>query len=294
MVSYRDMGYDDSFLISYDNDFFTATDRNYTQGYSFMLTHPSLEKNPLNRIFLNTKNAHNRYGLGFEHVGFTPRQIGSPNIQFGDRPFAAAAMIKSFKISMDTINHFRLITSMNIGIIGPAALGKEIQTGIHRAIDNVIPQGWQHQISNDIVLNYELNLNYQLVRLSEYFSLEGTGNMRVGTLFSSISTGIISALGIINSPYTSGSLRRKFQIYLYAFPQIRGVAYDASLQGGLFSNSVYTIESEQIERFVGQLDYGLIIQTKKFFFEYGFSRTTREFGGGEAYRWGGLKLGFKI
>ncbi len=294
MISYRDMGLDKSFLISYDNDFFTATDRNYTQGYSFMLRHPGLKNNPLYYIFLNAKNAHNRYGVGFEHIGFTPRQIGSPLIQFGDRPFAASAMIKSYKISIDTLKRYRLVSSLNIGVIGPAAFGKEIQTGIHRAIDNVIPQGWQHQISNDIVLNYEVSINYQLLRLSNNLSLEGTGSMRVGTLYTNISTGLISTLGIVNSPFTSNTSNKRFQIYLYAHPQVRLVAYDASLQGGLFTNSVYTIESSKIERFVGQIDYGLIIQTKKLYFEYGFSRITREFKNGEAYKWGGLKFGFKI
>ena len=46
MVSFRDIKSEYYFRINYDNDYFSATDKNYTQVYSFELATPSLSKNP--------------------------------------------------------------------------------------------------------------------------------------------------------------------------------------------------------------------------------------------------------
>ena len=82
-----------------DNDYFSATDYYYTQGYNFELTSPWLRKNPLNPLFKKLKKSDQKYGLSIEHMGYTPTSISSDAILYGNRPFAAAIMLKSFLVS---------------------------------------------------------------------------------------------------------------------------------------------------------------------------------------------------
>jgi len=293
LASFRDIKSDSYFRYHYDNDYFSGTDENYTQGYNFELVAPFLKKNPINYLFIKPKNSESRYGLAIEHIGFTPPTIGSPEIQFGDRPFAAAIMLKSFVIATDTLKKSRLLSSFNLGLIGPGAFGKEMQVGIHKITGNTIPQGWRNQIRNDLVLNYEMSYEKQLIRTGDYFSLQANSTARLGTLFTNASVGINTTVGLINSPFSAKNKKKKFQFYGYS--QVSGnlIGYDATLQGGVFNKeSPYTISADEIERFTGQFNYGLVLKTKTLYFEYSRTVLTREFETGTPTKWGGIRIGF--
>ncbi len=294
-VSFRNINNDSYFRIHYDNDYFAATDQNYTQGYNLELVAPILKRNPVNKLFFKPGGKEFKYGLSIEHIGFTPKNIKSADIQFGDRPFAAAIMLKSFIIATDTLKKSRFISVFSAGIIGPGAFGKEMQEGIHRATGNVIPQGWQYQIKNDVVLNYEVGYEKQLFHYRRIFSVQSNTTLRLGTLFTNASVGLNAVVGIINSPFTSKVHKDKFQVYVYSQPLVNAIAYDASLQGGLFQNSSpYTIPAGDIERITGQINYGVVLKTRSLYLEYSRSSLTREFASGSSANWGGIRIGFKI
>lgn len=290
-ASFRDMNSERYFRFNYDNDYFGSADENYTQGYNFELVAPFLKKNPLNQFFFQPKNTRIHYGLSIEHIGFTPVNIKSAEIQMGDRPFAAAIMLKSFLITTDTIQKSRLVSSFNIGLIGPGAFGKEMQVAIHQATQNTIPMGWQNQIKNDVVLNYEVNYEKQLVQYRNSFSLTSLSKVQIGTLFINASTGINATFGLLNSTFSNS--KKKFQIYLFSQPSVQVIGYDATLQGGLFNDkSPYTISSDSVERFTAQNNFGIILQTRTLYFEYFLSHLTREFESGKPAKYGGIKIGF--
>ena len=293
LASFRDLQSDSYFKFNYDNDFFSGTDENYTQGYSLELVAPFLEKNPINFLFIKPATSQKKFGVAIEHIGFTPPTIGSPEIQFGERPFAAAIMLKSFVITTDTLAKSRFISSLNLGLIGPGAFGKEMQVGIHKATGNIIPLGWRNQIKNDLVFNYEMSYEKQLLRAKDFFSLQTLGTLRAGTLFTNASAGISTTVGLINSPFSAKKDPKKFRFYGYSQVLGSAIGYDATLQGGLFNTkSPYTISSEEIERFTGQFNYGLVLQTKTLYFEYSRTVLTREFETGAPTKWGGFRIGF--
>jgi len=139
-ASFRDMQSGRYFRINYENDYFTASDIYYTQGYQLELVTPWLRKNPVNHLFLKLQNSEQKYGLLFENLGYIPTSIKEQGIQYGDRPYAATIALKSFLVSTDTVTKSRLASSLVTGMIGPVALGNEIQTGIHKWIGDEIPQ----------------------------------------------------------------------------------------------------------------------------------------------------------
>jgi hypothetical protein len=295
LASFRDIKNDNYFRFNYDNDYFAATDRNYTQGYSFELAAPLFSKNPINRLFFSPQDTETRYGLAIEHIGFTPDDYELPEIQFGDRPFSAAIMLKSFVISTNSENRSRFTSSLSLGIIGPGAFGQKMQTEIHEATGNKIPLGWRNQIKNDAVINYEVGYEKQLMRFNDLFSLQAMGNAKLGTLFTNASIGFNATLGLINDSFSLSSARNGFKLYAYARPALNVIGYDATLQGGVFNRqSVYTIASGNVERFTGQLDYGLVLKTRTLYFEYTRSAISSEFDGGNSYKWGGIRIGFTL
>ena len=290
-ASFRDMGSERYVRLLYDNDFFTATDIYYTQGYTIELVTPGLRHNPINYI-LPQLDGKAIYGLALEQTGFIPTDISDANIRYGDRPYASTFAFKSFITSTDTLRKARLTSSVSIGMIGQAALGYEIQSGIHQWIDDEEPMGWGNQIRNDVVLDYELAYEKQLFRLWDLFSMASATRLRLGTLNTHFFAGVNASLGIINSPFSAISNSRKLQIYIYSQPRATLVGYDATLQGGWFNNSPYTIPSRDVERVTLQNNFGLIIRYRSSYFEYSRSHITREFSTGKSHAWGGFRIGF--
>lgn len=293
LVSFRDIESASYLRFNYENDFFSATDKNYTQGYNLELAHPSLKKNPINHLFLKTKNYNTRYGISIEHIGFTPSDFVSPAIQFGDRPFASAIMLKSFTVATDTSKSNRISQSLSLGLIGPGSFGKEMQVKIHKATGNKIPGGWDNQIKNDIVFNYRIDFEKLLYRYNSIFAINSQATAQVGTLFTNISAGVNVSLGLLKSSFSLKKNKRKFQLYLYSQPVVSLIGYDATLQGGFFKkDSPYTIEASKVERFTAEFNYGLILKTSILYFEYARTTITREFESGNSANWGGIKVGF--
>ena len=204
-------------------------------------------------------------------------------------------MLKSFMITTNQEKKSRFTSSFSFGIIGPGAFGKEMQVGIHKATGNKIPLGWQNQIKSDVVINYEVGYEKQLVKYQDLFSLQGTVNAKIGTLFTNASVGFNSTFGIINTPFSSSSKRNGFVLYAYAQPVLNLIGYDATLQGGVFNKqSPYTISSGVVERLTAQFNYGIVLKTKTLYFEYSRSVITKEFTSEDSYKWGGVKVGFTL
>jgi len=67
-------------------------------------------------------------------------------------------MLKSFSIATNTVYKISIASSFNFGVLGSLAIGYEIQSGIHVAINGTEPAGWKHQIENTPVINYEVGL----------------------------------------------------------------------------------------------------------------------------------------
>ncbi|MFM9945578.1 MAG: lipid A deacylase LpxR family protein [Bacteroidia bacterium] len=289
-ASFRYMSKNKYFRISYDNDYFTATDRYYTQGINLELVHPHLNKNPLAKTVIRLKKSKIKYGLAIDHFGFTPTSIRRDTIIKNDRPFAAVIMLKTFAISFDTVHKTTLSSALSIGAIGPLAFGKGMQSTIHRWIGDIQPLGWQHQIKNDLAITYEVNFEKQVFD-NNFFVFNSDVQLRVGTLSNKVRTGFNFRIGKLNSPFTLNG-NKKFQLFFFNQSLINFIGYDATLQGGMFSkNSPYTIGSSDVSRIIFQDNFGGVMTYKKLYLEYFQSVITKEFRTGKLHRWGGVKIG---
>ncbi|MCF0042926.1 lipid A deacylase LpxR family protein [Dyadobacter fanqingshengii] len=293
---FRNVAGDKYVRLHYDNDFFAKSDYYYTQGYSFELITPGLRKNPLNKLLLRTGRSM-QYGLAFEHYGFTPTSISSDAILYNDRPFAGCIMLKSFRISVDTLKKTRLVAILSTGMIGPVAFAGKMQTKIHEWTGDRDPRGWQNQIKNDLIINYAVQFQKQVFNYKNHVALNTETQMQMGTLTNKAQAGLTVRLGKFYSPFDNApvKLTRKLQCYIYNQPLIGFNAYDATLQGGLFStNSPYKLRSSQINRVTFQDNFGLVVQYWRIYLEYYQSFLTREFHTGMDHRWGGVKVGIAL
>ena len=297
-ASFRMVNSDHYIRLHYENDYFSGTDEYYTQGVNVEWMTPVFKKNPINRILILPKEGTHQFGIALDHNAYTPTSIYFNNILYGDRPFAASFVVKTFAISNHPTKKYRITSAFSVGIIGEAAGAHQIQKTIHRWIGDTDPKGWQYQIKNDIVINYEARIEKNIIR-SRYFIANYFTAGRIGTLSTKFSAGGTIMTGKLNSSITSvfsgeePFQKQKFTFHFYAQPFINTVLYDATLQGGMIfnRNSPYTISSKEIERLTLQGNAGLVFNIGSAYLEYFQSVSSKEFETAHKHNWGGVRLG---
>ena len=285
-----------SFEFKWSNDFEYATDYYYTNGFSFELVTPWIADNPVNSMLLpHSTNSLVIYSLTLLQDIYTPKvKFYIPDQLNGDRPFAAYILLGAKKISFLKKSKVKLYSEIQFGMLGPAALGEEVQNGIHSLLPTSSEVlGWENQISNSIMLNYSASIE-KYFTLANWFEVSGIASAKLGLPFTTAGVGVKTRIGffdILPNEFEFLS-SKKWNAFITLSTYGKIVGYNATLQGGLFSESIYTLS--EINRFVGLASIGITGVYKHFKIEYVQQFNTPEFPNAEYHSWGYLIIKFKF
>ena len=294
-----------TFRIYLDNDFLnfrgSGTDRYFTNGIRIDYFYAKQRKPKFpSFLLLNISENNNIYGWGLAQFMFTPKHIDISEIQYGDRPYAGALYAIHSLQSINPIEKVKVTTEMFFGVIGPWSLADESQTWVHGAINYTIPQGWDNQVANDIILNYNIIIEKQLLNPSKRILLVGVVETFSGTLYNAAGMGFMLRIGKFNNYFegasnSQGTPKNKFQIYVFMRPVARVVLSNALLEGGLIyqmtaQTGAYTLDKDQIERLTVLYDVGLNFEMPKFSISLSQKIRTAEFKGQYVQEVGNITL----
>ena len=163
-----------------------------------------------------------------EHAIFTPENIESTEMLADDRPYASYLTLAR---GWGWADEWGLSVSQSItgGVLGKYALGEWLQNTWHSYLSYAddVP-GWPNQVKPDVIINYCAIVDKDWLP-SEQLAFATYGRGRAGTLFTDLAAGarVVWTIGIANHP------KRYFTVG--ASQEIRAVAYNATLSGGLFN-----------------------------------------------------------
>ena len=247
---------------------FNRMDWYFSNGINIGVYHEALGKSPLNRILLPLRIHETDlvyYGLKLRQEIYTPQDLTQDEIQSGDHPYAATLSLSSEKIVNRPASRLRIASGLQLGILGPAALGFQAQDFIHRITPSDPALGWDNQVGNDLMLNYNLSVDKGVVE-DDYSQFILYGRARLGTVYTDASAGFGVRMEY-NPKYFSfmdPDPGRRFNFYVEFGGNLRFVGYDATLQGGLFNNtSPYTIPSESVNRVVAEAAINAVFELPK-------------------------------
>ncbi|MFY9242430.1 MAG: lipid A deacylase LpxR family protein [Polaribacter sp.] len=227
-----------------DNDLYVSfsRDRYYTNG--MFLSYRYLSK------IKSEKHEKRILEWQIGHEMFTPYKAVVPNISLHDRPFAAY-LYGSFGINRVYKTNKIFNTTLQIGVIGENAFGKELQYFIHNIYGFDEAVGWEHQIANAFAINLNLEyVDFLTKSATNGFDLSWINTARVGTVYTNISSGLLARFGfkplasILNSIGFGTNLNddttkysREVETYFYIKPMVRYALYDATIQGSFLNTS---------------------------------------------------------
>ena len=211
-----------------------------------------------------------RVSVDISQSMFTPRntQINPPNPR--DRPYAGYLRVSTALIHDD--DNSRGVLGFSVGVVGPAALGRQVQNGFHTLIGDTGNKGWSSQLRNEPAVELLAERTFRLP-VTRFGGLEvdtlpaltaGVGSVRdyvqVGAVLR-LGQGLGSDFGAPRiRPGFSGSdaytPTRPFAWYVFAGVDGQAIARDEFLDGSAFvSNSPHV----QRVPFVGEIVGGAAV-----------------------------------
>lgn len=262
-----------------DNDLYVSVnrDRYYTNGFFLNYRYLSNNEN------INLEKKIIEWQIG--HEMYTPNKSIVVEISEHDRPFAAY-LYGSFGIKKIYKKNKILNTSIQLGVIGTNAFGKEIQDFIHDIYGFKKAIGWKYQIKNAIGLNLNLSyISFLFKDSTNTLDISWVNAARFGTIYTNISSGAYMRLGIkpltniinsiaFNTNLNDGntSFNNEVESFFYIKPTVRYAIYDATIQGSFLNNS--NPVTKELVPLVFNLELGFKFTANKLNFGYTFNYNT--------------------
>lgn len=296
-----------SINLTVENDLFLfkgdGTDRYYTNGIRLEYFYQKEKRRFLSSLLLQISDDKNIYSWGLSQNMFTPSRIDIKDIQYDDRPYAGTLFAIHSLSSYDYSKKIKIASELNMGVIGPLSLADETQIWIHRLINDEKPEGWKNQIPNDIILNYNLRIEKEMMEIPDKLTVSGTVESYVGTMYDAMGAGFVLKLGKVKSIFEPwGKMvpdKRKYQLYVLFKPTVRVIYFNALLQGGIIhhlsqSEGGYTLDKDKIERLSAFTEVGLVYDRPKMNVKLLQKMRTAAFKEGTAMEFGHISFSFKL
>lgn len=228
-----------------DDDFFNiwgrGTDRGYSNGSSVGYLYMKHKKS----VFLDKwilpvagHNAINVFEWDLMQIMITPNQIADTSYIPKDFYYAGALYATHGLTSYNPEKKYSFHSEFVFGVLGPWAFAKETQTFFHNLINYQPPRGWEYQVPNAPLINYNFTYEVMLWSPVNYLEIVGAANGKIGTMTTGVSAYTYIRAGLFNPYFGQRDLalatKRRFQLYAMARPQFNIIGYNALLQGGIF------------------------------------------------------------
>lgn len=154
--------YPNFFTIVFENDSIgSGTDQNYTNGvrltyFDVNADFPDIADTIAQKIPTFDINQSSSAYYSFGQNLYTPDDIGAIEQDKSDRPWAAF-LYGSIGMATQTGDHIDELEA-TIGIVGPLALGEQVQTVVHKHVtSSPLPNGWDNQLENEpgLILSWQ-------------------------------------------------------------------------------------------------------------------------------------------
>ncbi|MBU6234733.1 MAG: DUF2219 family protein [Alphaproteobacteria bacterium] len=240
---------------------------------------------------------------------FSPKDITNIANQVGDRPWAGY-LYGSLGMTSITDNHQDQI-EVTLGVVGPYALGKQVQKFVHRHISNSPdPKGWDDQLNTEPALTvgwqrtFPQYLGAQIGPL--YASASPYVGITAGNIYTFANTGFSVRMGPDTEKWQDLPDRVRpampgsgfYEIpaagwswYLFAGAEARLVGRNIFLDGNTFSDSA-SVDKNYL---VGDANAGLAITLGQMRISYTANYRTREFKGQDKPEiFGAIGIGYRF
>jgi lipid A 3-O-deacylase len=195
--------------LTVDNDLFTGSDNNYTNGLGVTWVSEKLDAYGDDRFY-------SKWGRFWSFLPFvgdegystyaswtlaqemhTPDEITNPDPPLDDQPYAGVLYVDSVLYAKK--ERWTHAWALKLGVVGPDSQAENTQTDFHDLVGADEPMGWDTQLPNEPVIN----VSYTVAHLaaagaagdSAEWRLVPVGTVALGTYFTGVGAGVYGEIG---------------------------------------------------------------------------------------------------
>jgi hypothetical protein len=299
--------------LTVENDLFSGTDRNYTNGlrlgwFDLGAKPPGLTRKIEDMVPLFQTNETTSTFSSIGQNMFTPEDVESSVQDPNDRPWAAFLYGSMGTITLKDEGYVDEL-ELTLGVVGPMALGEQAQKTIHSLINSTNPKGWDNQLKNEpgLMVSWQRRWPEQFkVDVGDLFlAASPHAGVTLGNIYTYGNIGGMVKLSSEHSRWDDKPLQVKPampgtgffvpsdtpQWEVFAGVEGRAVARNIFLDGNTFADS----HSVDKKPFVADLSAGVAFTWGPTRLSYTATYRTKEFDTQEdAAVFGGVSLGYNF
>lgn len=306
--------------LNVENDRIANTDRHYSNGVRLGWVSDKTNGSDLPEVrevlqFLyplaNVRSG--RVGLEFGHNIFTPTNTESRALVEGDRPYAgwlygaASLYAETGKGWGDYYSETLDKVALEVGVIGPIALGEQAQNEFHKLIGVATSKGWDNQLENEPGINLIAERKWRAAPF-RFLGVEADAIPHVGAslgnVYTHVNAGAIARIGQqLSIDYGPPLIRPNLSGYgaieateglaWYAFAGVDGrwSLRNIFLDGNTFHDS-HSVDKKPL---VGDFVTGVAVVYGRARLSFTHVMRTKEFDGQQgADRFGSISLSYRF
>jgi hypothetical protein len=277
--------YDGAMTITVENDTFTGSDNNYTNGIGATWNSNEISTYDEERFvrkwakfwsflpYVADEGYHTYASWSVAQEMHTPDDITDPNPPEDDQPYAGVLYLDNVLYAQrDRTTH---AWALKVGVVGPASQAEDVQKWFHDVIGSDEPMGWDTQLPDELLVNAAYSVAHLWkqgdVGKSAEWRLVPVGTVAVGNYFTGVAGGmygevgwnLVDALGVtalrsgLNAASTVGVGPVKgWSVAFYGGFGGYGVAHYLPLDGTVFHDS----RSVDTEPWIGTGTVGIAVR----------------------------------
>ncbi|MBL7864542.1 MAG: lipid A deacylase LpxR family protein [Cyclobacteriaceae bacterium] len=280
--------------ITEENDWFTGTDRYYSNGVRVDFLFEGTRWLPGDQLLFAPAGYETKVrGLGLVQAMYTPANTSTQEAIRSDRPYAGTLYLNSFLETFHESTKLKVRSEISVGTLGPRSGAKETQSWFHSVINDDIPQGWDHQVRTTLLLNYGFRIE-KGIAASHRAEAVGIVGFNIGTTQSDASIGAVLRFGILDRYFRSPlSQIGGTKAYLFVKPTFTAVITNETLEGTT-ANMEQDASAVVMNNGIFRYEYGFSIRHGRTTVTYSVVNTSPEFSGAAAHRYGSASVNFQL
>jgi len=290
-----------NFTLYWENDFFTGTDQDYTNGLKLTWSTafsriedsgPPAWSRPVYGIlpFVDEHDSDLAFSISLGQDIYTPQDTESTEVVIDDRPYAGYTYLAA---GFHSHRKNRKNTwEIQLGIVGPASQAESVQNFAHDLVDSDRARGWKNQLKNEVTLDfiYESQWRVWSRKLYSNFSFDLIPHMgtRIGMARTYVNGGAelrtgwklpddfgscpIRAGCEVTPPFPVNGIRNS-SLHLFVSTDGKYVLHDIFLDGNTFRDS-HSVDKNPL---VGEINWGIIWQISRIKITYSIALRSKQF-----------------
>jgi hypothetical protein len=314
--------------------YYFSADKYFTNGAQIVVAHPIFDNKLARALLISDKGEYkNEFSLAVGQDIYTPADISIAAVDSTDRPYCGLLYATYTRNANNIRVGRKIVSKLFLGVQGPISGAEALQNWIHEQSDSELPKGWDNQIANGLMIDYEIKQQKMLPIKARHWDMNTNAVAHVGTIYNFVQAGLTTKLGWFNNSYyqfdglynrrsKKGSytmddvrwlkkkrekhpekarsrktfINRDFQFYAFANFNLGYMFYDGTKSGSLipFGDSPYTLKTNELDKDYSNLTQGITLNYRSVFFQYERVIKRDVVKGEGFYGWGQVRLSISI